>query len=199
MEIILAKYNENIDWVKQNNFHTISTVYCKGKKDDFDHKDYHRIISLPNVGREGHTYLHHIIENYDNLSDINIFIQAHPFDHCPRAIKVIQDIINKKTLFDGYQSFPTFILPIHNLMCKSLPNILDIKRICEEIFINPPNLFHAWTNGLFVVSKSTILMRSKNFYKKCLGYLDHSSDPIEGHVFERIWGLIFNNDIKTLL
>ena len=31
------------------------------------------IIKLPNVGRESHTWLSHIINNYDNLSKVNIF------------------------------------------------------------------------------------------------------------------------------
>ena len=28
------------------------------------------IINLDNVGRESHTYLYHVINNYNNLSDI---------------------------------------------------------------------------------------------------------------------------------
>ncbi|CAF1528386.1 unnamed protein product [Adineta ricciae] len=34
------------------------------------------IIELPNIGREGATYLHHIIENYDTVADHTIFTQA---------------------------------------------------------------------------------------------------------------------------
>ena len=31
---------------------------------------------LPNVGRESHTYLHHIVSNYDSLADWTVFSQA---------------------------------------------------------------------------------------------------------------------------
>ncbi|CAF1535717.1 unnamed protein product [Adineta ricciae] len=34
------------------------------------------IIELPNIGREGATYLHHIIENYDTVADHTLFTQA---------------------------------------------------------------------------------------------------------------------------
>jgi len=33
-------------------------------------------VALPNVGREGHTYLHHIVNNYENLADWTVFSQA---------------------------------------------------------------------------------------------------------------------------
>ena len=37
--------------------------------------------SLPNVGRESHTFLHYIIENYNNLPDEILFSQYDPMDH----------------------------------------------------------------------------------------------------------------------
>jgi hypothetical protein len=38
------------------------------------------------VGREGHTYLHHIIDKYDILSEQIIFTQADPFVHNPTIL-----------------------------------------------------------------------------------------------------------------
>ena len=35
-----------------------------------------KIISLPNLGRESHTWLYHIVNNYHELDDINIFLQG---------------------------------------------------------------------------------------------------------------------------
>ena len=31
---------------------------------------------MPNVGRESHTYLYHIVENYDNMADWTVFTQS---------------------------------------------------------------------------------------------------------------------------
>ncbi|KAG9656798.1 hypothetical protein KCU64_g5626, partial [Aureobasidium melanogenum] len=35
-----------------------------------------KVIQLPNVGREGHTYLHHIISSWDELATQTFFLQA---------------------------------------------------------------------------------------------------------------------------
>jgi len=58
-----------------------------------------KIISLPNVGRESHSYLYHIIKKYDYYNfecgggrfgrndGAVVFLQGHPFDHSPNIIK----------------------------------------------------------------------------------------------------------------
>ena len=58
-----------------------------------------KIISLPNVGRESQTYLHHIIQKYDYYNfecgggrfgrndGAVVFLQGDPFDHSPNIIK----------------------------------------------------------------------------------------------------------------
>ncbi len=68
LEIVVARYNENIDWTRP--YMPIVTIYNKGK----DHIENE--INLPNVGRESHTYLTHIIKNYDNLAEKTVFFQG---------------------------------------------------------------------------------------------------------------------------
>ena len=36
---------------------------------------------LPNVGRESHTYLHHIVANYDHLASVTVFTQGSISEH----------------------------------------------------------------------------------------------------------------------
>jgi len=67
--IIVARYNENINWLLP--YKDICYIYNKGKQDIPGHL-FH-IINLPNYGRESHTYLYHIIQNYDHLTEYNIF------------------------------------------------------------------------------------------------------------------------------
>ena len=38
-------------------------------------------IKLKNIGREGETFLYHIINNYYNLDDVTVFLQGNPFEH----------------------------------------------------------------------------------------------------------------------
>ena len=63
--IVVARYNENIEWTKQ--FSNV-IIYNKGTP----LKGKYNEIYLNNVGREGHTYYKHIYDNYENLSIENI-------------------------------------------------------------------------------------------------------------------------------
>ena len=62
-KIIIARYNENINWL--NSLVNNCIIYNKGEKLDIDNQ-----IILKNVGRESHTYLNYIISNYENLPNI---------------------------------------------------------------------------------------------------------------------------------
>ena len=73
--MVVARYNENIEWVLPYN--DIAVIYNKGLEIKLP---FNNIINLENIGREGHTYLYHIIENYNSLtSDKIIFTQGSPF------------------------------------------------------------------------------------------------------------------------
>jgi hypothetical protein len=78
-QIVCARYNEDINWMASLIPENI-IVYNKGN-DDLHIFPKEKQISLPNLGREGGTYIHHIINNYDNLADHTIFIQGNPVDH----------------------------------------------------------------------------------------------------------------------
>ena len=49
-------------------------VYNKGDKIQIEKNI--KLIEIKNVGRESHTWLHHICENYENISENNIFLQG---------------------------------------------------------------------------------------------------------------------------
>lgn len=79
MDIIVARYNENIEWTKE--FSNI-IIYNKGEKLPCGYNE----IVLENVGREGHTYYKYIYDNYDNLKEYTVFLQGNPFDHSHNII-----------------------------------------------------------------------------------------------------------------
>jgi hypothetical protein len=83
INLIIARYNENLDWIENipKNLNINIIIYNKG----LDNINYNS-IKVGNIGRESHTYLYYIIENYNNLADINIFIQGDPFTHNPNFI-----------------------------------------------------------------------------------------------------------------
>jgi hypothetical protein len=59
VNIVIAKYNENVEWANK----------IKHKQTIYDKTDIpvSNSIHLKNKGREGETFLYHIINNYDNL------------------------------------------------------------------------------------------------------------------------------------
>ena len=73
-KIIVARYNENIEWLNSEMANCI--IYNKGNKLNIENE-----ILLENLGRESETYLHYIISNYDNLPDVVVFSQARISDH----------------------------------------------------------------------------------------------------------------------
>lgn len=83
INLIIARYNENLDWIENipKNLNINIIIYNKGEDNI-----HYPSIKLKNVGRESHTYLYHIIENYNNLGDITIFTQGDPFTHNPNFI-----------------------------------------------------------------------------------------------------------------
>jgi len=81
INIVVARYNEDIAWTKAYN--DIVTIYDKGID---THPSLNGAIKLENIGRGGHTYLHHIIENYENLAEQTIFTQCDPFVHNPTIL-----------------------------------------------------------------------------------------------------------------
>lgn len=77
VNLVIARYNEDIEWVSAYN--DIATVYNKGGP--INNVSFKNLIILPNIGREGHTYLHHMETNYNRFSDRVIFCQGDPFLH----------------------------------------------------------------------------------------------------------------------
>lgn len=83
-EVVIARYNENLDWAEKEFPNEKITIYNKGE-DDIKALPNWNVIKLPNIGRESHTYLYHIINNYNNLADRTLFLQGYPYDHLADA------------------------------------------------------------------------------------------------------------------
>ena len=71
--LIISRYNEDLDWLKQYKDFEI-TVYNKGYK--LPESKSFKVLNLENVGRESHTWLYHIVHNYNKLNNVNIFLQG---------------------------------------------------------------------------------------------------------------------------
>ena len=86
INIVVSRYNENIDWLIPYN--DIVTVINKG---DRILPNFSTIIHTKNIGREGHSYLYYIVNRFETLPDRVIFIQGSPFCHNETLLYAIEN------------------------------------------------------------------------------------------------------------
>ncbi len=69
-DCVVASYKENLEWIKELPGKATIKVYSK-------HEDtanvFPNTVTLPNHGRCDHSYLYHIVNNYDNLAQKLLF------------------------------------------------------------------------------------------------------------------------------
>ena len=186
MIIIIARYNEDIEWSRQ--FQNVM-IYNKGNRLNNDYNE----IMLNNVGREGHTYYKYIYDNYYNLEDYTFFLQGNPFDHSPNIINNINNYLNNKNLNIDFEFLSEYILDCDLSGCRYDIN-LELKNVYEKLFNERKESmkFRFGAGAQFIVSKESILKRPRDFYLKIIEMLEYDICPIEGYVIERFHSLIFN-------
>jgi len=195
MKFIIARYNEDLQWTNRL-FNCI--IYNKGHHNI---NTQHPVITLPNVGREGHTYLHYIIHNYDSLEDYTVFLQGNPFDHSPFLIQDIHKLINDIYTYKCHIPYCTLSKNIYRITTQYDENENNyghpiVQKIYPILFGGKNRDHRSFLFGAgaqFIVSKQTILSRPKQFYETMYKLLDHSICPIEGYGIERLWTLIFTH------
>ena len=114
VEIVISRYNEDLEWLKDKPFNEYNTIiYNKGKNEDFyKAPSITKIIPLENVGREAHTYFYHIINNYDNLADLTVFL--------PGSIQLQHKMAKANALFNKIPDSNTSIITCGGEKHKSL-------------------------------------------------------------------------------
>jgi len=187
--IVVALYKEDIEWTKQfmNEF-TKVIIYNKGIK--LVVEDYDEIL-MENVGREGHTYYSHIVNNYDNLDDYTIFLQGNPFDHSPNLIdNIFKYIKNKELNIDFDYLSENIVSSCLATEHRSHNECKNLYTTFENVFgVKPDNNNHECVFGAgaqFIVSKKSILKRTKDFYENIVNILNKEVCPCEGYDVERL-------------
>lgn len=225
VQVVISRYNEN-------DFHMLLpmlpsawsiVIYNKGpNKLDIPPNELHRITTIPllNVGREGHTYLHHIIENYNNLFDVTLFIPASALDDSQYDKSLKFRTVVDTVRYAYVSAFPSNEEPVdlHD------PEIYNFERVSyvatnknnkdlnpqskteksryrpygkwyEHVFKEPgyivPDKIALCWHGIFAVQKKHILQRSIMLYKDLISYVDTDSNPEAGHFLERSYTTIF--------
>ena len=206
-ELVVACYKEQLSsWFDRIPEDTHVTVYKKHhgtlkprvreRIDDF--------VLLPNVGRESHTYLTHIVNQYPNFSDITLFVQGNPRPHgyklnftkyfdiptnsrasCMRLASVAQT--------RRYTNFESGIRHIRGWGACTPARLSLADWWIKYVSTTIPNrqTFRASWGACFAVTSDYINSKPKSFYQDILDTVSSSVDPEEGHFVERAWSHIF--------
>jgi hypothetical protein len=212
IEIVVSRYNEKLDWLNNAEFAKhAAIVYNKGPNDDFTKAvNINKVIKLPNVGREAHTYLHHIINNYYNLADVTVFLPGSNNDQ--RKMSKSTDLMkaletHKDTVFVGhrlkdlkqidyYKTYTGWSSSNPENSNINPENKLEPAKIQpfgkwhEEMF---PNVYNTTTTGfaILAIARHDIIQHPIQYYKTLIKELETSSNPEVGHYFERAWFSVF--------
>ena len=205
--LIISRFNEDISWLDEFiNFKII--IYNKGEKIS-ENKSQH-ILELPNLGRESHTWIYHIVKNYDNLDDINIFLQGRIDDLGCMAYKKPNEYIKRINKYGFVASRYGILGPFHwkwNVGIEDNPKYkkgleqqkisesnIGFRQFAEQLFPSIPFIVSTSYGGCFAVKKESIKKYDISFYRKLLEILNKTNNPVEGHYMERLWCYMFTKN-----
>jgi len=208
-EIVVARYNEDLEWINREPFnrHPI-IIYNKSDNENFvKNLNIKKIIQLPNVGREMHTYFYHIIENYDNLADVTIFLPGsvdleHKYDRSKRVVETVETTNN--TVFSGWREDVDYNFQIDNWLSTHSKN----KDLNPDAIMEPSNIrpYGEWfkntfkngeqnmivsLNSIISVWRENILQKPKSYYENLINMVNKHQNPEVVHYLERSWCAVF--------
>lgn len=196
IELVVAHYTENLNWLRNlpNSLKTI--VFDKGPDVLTDRE----VIALPNVGREAHTYLHHLINRYDSLADWTIFCQGKPFDHAYDFKKTLREFVVEPERISptGFRWLGHLIDTDdnqgHRLFRPWSKNEdgrgLDLAGFHRALFgSDGPEQYTFVLGAQFAVHRDVVHRHPISFYERALTV--SISFPDAAHCFERSWDRVF--------
>lgn len=214
IEIVVSRYNESLDWIKENPFNEYNmVVYNKGPNDNFEMtSNIIKTVPLQNVGRCDHTYLYHIVNNYDNLAEITVFLpgSCNMQNKKEKATRLLENIEKSKTAIfisdtthknvktDLYDfTLDEWVSSDESNKSINAESSLDKSKIRPfgkwyESNFGDSVVKHVTYLGIYSVSKHDILQHPLEHYKNLMIQLETSSNPEVGHYMERSWAAVFH-------
>lgn len=214
-ELVVSRFAEDLDWLDAPPFDAFDSVAIYDKSDDEVSQTpppaRSRVTKLPNVGREGHTYLHHIIHSWDRLADVTVFVPGSSATSPHKHTKA--QWVAKRALATRDSAFPdhaeSSLMHQHGDFKVDAYKSSDQKNAARnpESSLAPSNRrpLRAWLeahglpdvdgvvyNGIFAVSRKHIRRRPREFYEQLIRDLEGHSSPEAGHFLERSWLSVFH-------
>jgi hypothetical protein len=145
-------------------------------------------VDIPNIGRCDYAFLYHIIQNYENLDDVTIFVKCNWFHHG----------LDFYGLVDQCQKYDYMVKGTHpetedwtekqknhvprDIVDRLSENNMDWYNVVFPDPTPPPGTKKGWGHGpCFSVSKRLILRHPKSIYEYLLGrfYLESGSFSLD--------------------
>ena len=223
--IVSNHANHNLEWLKMTydyGFSKENTIIYDRTLDDYPQKSplghLGQVIKSPNVGSNPYDIGRYIVDHYDSLSDISIFIKGNllqkPYSNEKRFryalnanwfVPIDGNVYNPSTKFYINDSVHIESTSLNYHMyenevtdTKVYPRIKNFKEFIHDLFIIEKIPEYLWfaPAANYAVPKQNILKYSKNFYKKMMHYSDYNNNPIEAHWFERIYMLAWQGCLE---
>jgi hypothetical protein len=192
-ELVVARYAEDLAWLRNIPPQIRVTVYDKNS--DHPHPGG---ISLPNIGREAHTYLHHIVKRYDTLAPLTVFCQGKPFDHAFDFRKTLRELTQAPTAVADFR-WLGHIIDTDDKFGRTLfvpwsknedRHELDVAGFHRALFGHEgPEEYVFQLGAQFAATPELIRRRPIEFYQHALDV--STSFPDAAHCFERTWDRVF--------
>lgn len=193
LELVVARYTESLNWLRNAPKTIRQTVYDKHPSDP-----HPGAVLLPNVGREAHTYLTHLSARYDTLSEYTVFCQGKPFDHASDFHHRLRKFAQQPAVIgefrwlghlidtDDDQGERLFKPWSKNEDGRSL----DVRGFHRALFgTNGPAEYPFVLGAQFAVHRDLVRRRSRAFYEKALELA--VAFPDAAHCYERLWDRVF--------
>lgn len=192
MDVVIARYNENLDWI--NIFDDCKDVrlfvYNKSDKNwQYEGKSTMSMCSLDNIGREAHSFLHHIVTNYDNLAEKTMFLQGHPFDHEVSPSQLVGFVEGE----DKREIIPISSKKLFKCDKTGRPNHggLPIGETYKQILPKSEkiDIYYFSSGAQYLVAKECIKNKPLKFWENLLEL--SVTDKKFPWTIERLWGYIY--------
>lgn len=189
MRYIVSRYNHDLTWLKD---YTDDFVLY-----DRSEVPLHGAIVVPNIGSDIYDKLTYIIDNYENLPDVAVYIKANLFKYISR--EEFESVKNNRTFtplhtqhhktkmpVSGYRQDKMY-LEVNN---RWFLNGVPIKFVAEydELIGNKfkHQEYKPFSPGSnYILPKENILQHSKEFYMKLRSFLAYERYPGEAFLIER--------------
>jgi hypothetical protein len=218
-KLIVSNYNSDLEWLKITYDHGFSSkniiIYDRS---DVEKNWSHLGISIrsPNVGENIYDMMRFIVENYDNLPNISIFIKGNLFSRLEDDGISTNYYTTPEKFFRSLHA--EYFLPIERFHPSTSFNIngggyiepswyqhqapskyfTSYSQLMELLFENPinPEFIRFAPGGNYVVPKGNILKYSKSLYEKLMLYCSHCEVVCtEAYLIERSLYAIWTEDL----